>query len=196
MTESAGGVCAVEACKVGGGADGLGVVLDYKQVVPGGHVGQLLVEAYAAVKMHGHDGAGTASYEARCLMDVEVGGQGIGFGEHGDKAGVGDGKHGRDVGVGRDNHLVAGLQASHFDVGTQNEAESVKPVAHGHGMRGACYVGDPSLKCVDFFAADVAPGAHHTEGCLLEFVKVGSVDCGKVEKRVFLGCGHWVKDGS
>ena len=191
VAEGAGGSRAVQAIIDRDGPDGLGVVLDYEQIVASGRAHERIVETYASVEMHGHYGARAWSDQFFQLQRVEVGGQCIGFGEHGNKACVGYGKNRGDICVGRNYHLVGRPQTAKPDIAQKNQAQGVQAVAYAYGKVRSGDVAQPRLEFIHFRAAHIAAAGHNIGQSRRDFVGIRRVDGGKIEKRVTCSGIHW-----
>ena len=71
--------------------------------------------------------------------------------EHGLQMALGDGEDGGNEGVGRHNDLVALMQLSHLDVGTQDEPQRIQAVGAADAMGGADVVGIVLLEAAGGF---------------------------------------------
>src|SRR5262249_40407849 len=103
--QSAGALAAVL------GADGLGGVLDERQIMHLGELPQRLHVRALAVQMHRNDRPRSAGKLALDLERIEIAAYRIDIDEHGPGAGTADRADGREEGKGGDDDLVAGADS-------------------------------------------------------------------------------------
>ena len=153
----------------------LRIVLDEQKVVLVAQVAYMLCIGAAAVEVDDEDGAcaGCDGLLYQGVVDLQC--LGIGLHEDGFQAVVGDGKDAGDVGVGRYDDLVALVQNSHLDVGTEDEAQGIKAVAAADGMAAADIAGIGLFEAAGLLATEIPSRACGTQHGLLNLCPVGGV---------------------
>lgn len=161
---------------------GLGVVLYQFETVLFADAAYLVGVGALAVEVDDHDGAGAGRDGRLDARRVDLIGGNVGLYEDGHEAVLCDGEDRGYVGVGGDDHFVAWLHDTHFDVGAEYPDECVEAVGAAYGIAGADVVGVVFFKLFVLFALQIPAGVDGAADCLTDFVAVACGDFLKIKK--------------